>query len=217
MELSCSDAGALWRAVGEAKKLVHLIETRWSDCPTQLKSALLPGRAIKQLEDSVWKEDTCLRRWQDPGGQWERLFRAEQGRVTANDLEGIARLDAKVVQLSCCVLPLSYPCVGPALPLPCKKPCLSCAHYLSAMPYPAPAPPLPRLCTAYPCPGPPFPALCPALSCLLHVLPVLFSTLCLLLPALNSTLPALANSSYACIHAKTPSDATMVCSLGDSA
>ena len=45
-------------------------------------------------EDNVQKEDTCLRRWQDPGGQWELLFKAHQGHVTANGLEGTTCLEA---------------------------------------------------------------------------------------------------------------------------
>ena len=61
----------------------------WPECPKPLQQALVPRGTLEHLKQAPpLPQDTRLRRWRDPDGRTELLFKCDQAVVERTGLVG---------------------------------------------------------------------------------------------------------------------------------
>ncbi|DBB16350.1 TPA: hypothetical protein ACH3X3_014648 [Trebouxia sp. C0006] len=90
--------------VGELQALCQWLQTYWPECPKPLQQALVPRGTLEHLKQAPpLPQDTRLRRWRDPDGRTELLFKCDQAVVQRTGLAACAQMvtvsDQDVVQL----------------------------------------------------------------------------------------------------------------------
>ncbi|DBA76664.1 TPA: hypothetical protein ACH3X2_008703 [Trebouxia sp. C0005] len=79
--------------VGELQALCQWLQTYWPECPKPLQQALVPRGTLEHLKQAPpLPQDTRLRRWRDPNGVTELLFKCDQAVVERTGLVACAQM-----------------------------------------------------------------------------------------------------------------------------
>ncbi|KAL0033447.1 hypothetical protein WJX77_009714 [Trebouxia sp. C0004] len=79
--------------VGELQALCQWLQTYWPECPKPLQQALVPRGTLEHLKQAPpLDQDTRLRRWRDPDGMTELLFKCDQAVVQRTGLVACAQM-----------------------------------------------------------------------------------------------------------------------------